>query len=358
MEPAENSTPAGALLAFLTPDPEVHRDLAILLSERPLRLIGLRVLVPMSPDIGAWMVRTLGPEISMGRFHQVKVLTISPEEAGSPFTDERLAGMRTLQEWLSIHEDAWIMGVIDQKRLNVLFAPIVDIYDMHVTGYEALIRGIASDGTEIDARSLFETARRQSVLPLLDRAAIGRALEVVAKSDLPGLLFFNVDPQTLLENGIDAGTLRVLCHSLGISPDRIVIDLTHASDVTDVGEIMAVLEPFRELGIQISLDDLGAGIATFDLLVHLPTHFAKLHEELVRHADEDPARLKLLGLLSSLCSRANVQCIAEGLGSAQELEAVASVGIQYAQGWYFGRPQAWEQRSLGSLRETTRFKPT
>ncbi len=345
MESLVSPLPAGSLLAFLAPDPEAHRKLAVALQERPLRLHGLRVLLPMSADIGAWLVRTLGPELAAGRFRNVRVLAISPEEAASPFSDERIAAMKTLEEWLSVHEDAWIMDVIEQQRLNVVFAPIVDIYDMHVAGHEAFMRGIAADGSEIDARSLIDTARRQGVLGLLDRAAIGRTLEVVARSDLAGLLFLNVDPQTLLENGVDAGTFRVLCQSLQLPPSRIVIDLTHASEVTDVGEITAVLEPFRELGIRISLDDLGAGVVTFDLLVRLRPNFAKLHDDLVRHADEDPARLKLLGLLASLCSRAGAECIAEGLDTAQELEAVGSVGIQYAQGWYFGRPRAWQQGS-------------
>ena len=349
MEPPPIDPPAGSLLALLAPDRDAHRELAVLLAARPVRLQGLRVLVPMSADLGAWLVRTLGPELAVGKFQQVKVLAIPPEEAQAPFSDERLAGMRSLQDWLAFHEDAWIMGVIEQQRLNIVFAPIVDIYDMHVIGYEAFMRGIASDGSEIDARSLLDTARRQGVLGLLDRAAIGRTLEVASRNELPGLLFLNLDPQTLLENGVDANTFRVLCQSLKIPPSRIVIDLTNAPDVKDVGGITAVLEPFRELGIRISLDDLGAGVVTFDLLVHLRPHFAKLDDTLVRHADEDPARLKLLGLLASLCSKSGAECIAEGLDNAQELEAVGSVGIQYAQGWFFGRPQAWDRGSAGSL---------
>ncbi|MGI9592097.1 MAG: EAL domain-containing protein, partial [Myxococcota bacterium] len=89
---------------------------------------------------------------------------------------------------------------------------------------------------------------------------------------------------------------------------------------------------------QIALDDVGAGYASLESVMELAPDFIKVDRAFCARIDEDPARQHLLRALQTLAERIGARIIGEGLDTLEELETLGSCGIEFGQGWLFGKP--------------------
>ena len=98
----------------------------------------------------------------------------------------------------------------------------------------------------------------------------------------------------------------------------------------------------RARGALISVDDAGAGYASFRHILKLNPDVIKLDMALTRHIHLDPARRALASALVAFARNTNSRIVAEGVETASELEALRSIGIEKAQGYFLGRPMPFD----------------
>ena len=147
----------------------------------------------------------------------------------------------------------------------------------------------------------------------------------------PAFVSMNVSPRTVIEQ---AGAIREIL----ASTDRmIVMELTEHVLIDDYRELRAAL---HELGdqVQLAVDDAGAGYASLRHILELRPAFAKLDISLVRGIDADDLRQALAAGLNYYALRTGCQLIAEGVETQLEADALQRIGIEYAQGYLYGRP--------------------
>jgi EAL domain-containing protein (putative c-di-GMP-specific phosphodiesterase class I) len=120
--------------------------------------------------------------------------------------------------------------------------------------------------------------------------------------------------------------------------DRIVLEMTEQSAVTDYDELAQCLRPIRERGVRFAIDDFGAGFASLNHVVQLAPDFMKLDRTLIVDVATDPVRHSLIERLLSFADEAGIAAIAEGVEKEDDLAELRSLGVPYGQGFLLGRP--------------------
>ena len=118
---------------------------------------------------------------------------------------------------------------------------------------------------------------------------------------------------------------------------RLVLEITDAAQIFNLHEAKRLLARIRKLGARISLDDFGSGGAAFELLRNLPADFAKFDRDFILDA-ADPKGKSVLKAMTGLCHDLGIVTVGECVEDAATLANLCSVGIDYAQGYYFGQP--------------------
>ena len=235
---------------------------------------------------------------------------------------------------------ARIRGVIEEGQLSVVYqpiwnvgGPIWDITSGRPVGVECLARFSA-----IPLRSpnlWFADAAEVGLGALLEIAAIKKALSVLPLYPGDVYLAVNVSPATIVRSEF----LQILD---GMPMERIVLELTEHASVDNYTALLAVLQPLRQQGLRVAVDDAGAGYCSLQHILHMHPEIIKLDVSLTRNINLDPARRALTSALMEFARETGSRIVAEGVETEGELATLKLLGIDRAQGHFLARPMAFE----------------
>ncbi|MEJ2060985.1 MAG: EAL and GGDEF domain-containing protein [Gammaproteobacteria bacterium] len=241
-----------------------------------------------------------------------------------------------------------LQELLDADRLQVLFQPIADIRAGTIYGYEALIRG-PSDSSLHSPLALFDAARRCDGLSELDHLCRRLAIERFVQLGLPGQLFLNVMPEAMLQpDGPTGRTLGYLA-SAGLSPDRVVIELTEQSPIRNYELMREAMAHYREMGFSIALDDLGSAYGGLRHWAELRPDFVKIDGHFAQNIHTDDIKRQFVRSMREIGKEFSTRLVVEGIETREEYEAISRLGIELGQGYYLQRPSAQPPRSLPTL---------
>jgi EAL domain-containing protein (putative c-di-GMP-specific phosphodiesterase class I) len=124
----------------------------------------------------------------------------------------------------------------------------------------------------------------------------------------------------------------------GADPAHMVFEITETALMQDIEMGEAFARRLAELGCGLALDDFGTGFGTFTYLKRLPVDYLKIDIDFVRDLVSNQANLHLVKAVVSLADAFCVQTVAEGVENAETLALLTTLGVDYAQGYYLGRP--------------------
>jgi EAL domain-containing protein (putative c-di-GMP-specific phosphodiesterase class I)/GGDEF domain-containing protein len=227
--------------------------------------------------------------------------------------------------------------IIDKGQVHTLVHPVLKLDDMSVIGYEALSRG--PEGGEFERPDkLFKVAYDADLVLRLERLCRRQAIRAAA--DLPEgrLLFMNIEPEAIGDPELRDVMFTALLADAAITPDRIVLEITERTAITDFPSFRSTLEYLRALGFSVAVDDAGAGYGSLQVLAEVRPEWLKIDISLVRGVDADDVRRQLVSILVLFAQRMGVHLIAEGIETPQELETIRELGVGYGQGFLFTEP--------------------
>lgn len=212
---------------------------------------------------------------------------------------------------------------------SIVFQPIIDLSTRLVTGYEALSRFAAEPVRSPD--KWFADAATAGIGSRLELIAAQKA--VIESRKLPADLSvsINLSPATIL-----ASDLKPLMSS--INPANLVIEITEHAPIDDYGRIEAALRTVRQAGVQIAIDDAGAGYSSLLHVLRLQPDIIKFDISLTRGIDTDQNRIAMVGALVEYSRRTGTVVVAEGVETPQEEAVLQGLGVDKAQGYFYGRP--------------------
>lgn len=259
---------------------------------------------------------------------------------------------------MTAQEAQWLNQIIATEELQVLFQPIVDANQQAIYGYEALIRGPKTSPLHSPLR-LFDVATQAGQLVELDLLCRRLAIQRFAELELPGLLFLNVMPLTIVERDFREGLTLGFIRESGLPPERVVIELTEHVPIHDYELMRQAVDHYRDMGFQVALDDLGAGHSSLRHWSELRPDFVKLDRHFISGIDQEPAKREFLRSILDVARSLDCQLIAEGVETAAEHLCLWELdrGLALLQGFYFARPSPQPPLQLNMvLPATTQLK--
>lgn len=214
--------------------------------------------------------------------------------------------------------------------LRLVFQPIVRAADGSVFGYEALVR--TGEPSIPHPGALFEAAERLRRVHEVGGAVRDRAAAFLTR--VPSLtLFVNLHALELTDDSLLSPASALSGHARSV-----VLELTERSSFEHVPNLRARVSLLRRLGYRLAVDDLGAGYAGLTSFAALNPHVVKLDMSLVRGADREPVKQRLIGSMATLCKEFGIMVVAEGIETPAERDTVTSLGCDLIQGFLIGRP--------------------
>ena len=235
--------------------------------------------------------------------------------------------------------------ILSEKLINAYFQPIISVNDQSIYAYEALSRG-PSGSILFSPINLFEAARQQQKLFALESACRTKAIEQFTAQELPGKLFLNILPETLIQPDHQRGFTLELVNNFGIRPEQVVIEITEHSPTHDYDLMRRAVKHYQGEGFSIALDDLGTGYSSLRLWSEVSPDFVKIDRHFITGLEKDKVKRDFVRSIIAIARSAQSKVIAEGVETLQEFETLCEIGVDYLQGYYFAKPSPTPYRSI------------
>ncbi len=233
---------------------------------------------------------------------------------------------------------------INGGDLRLHYQPVVDLLTGATLGVEALARWTDDELGTVAPDVFIALAESTGLVIDLGRWALATACAAAmgvgeASEPLAGVVAVNVSPVQLREPRF-VDHVREALELTGLPPERLCLEITETAAITDLDAAVARLADLRALGVRLALDDFGTGHSSLTLLRRLPLDTVKIDATLAQRVPTDAADAVMVRLLTEAAHHLGLRVCAEGVETAEQAGALASMGCDSAQGYLFGRPAA------------------
>lgn len=230
-----------------------------------------------------------------------------------------------------------IRSVIDRGAFDIVFQPIVDLATRVPHHYEALVR--FSDGSRAaQAYEFIGFAEETGVICDFDLAMCKRALDWFGEGPNRSSVVLAVNLSGL---SLAKSSFVVSLHELlrkHPASKRVMFELTETARIHDLNLVNRVVKGLRSSGHKVCLDDFGAGAAAFQYLNALDVDVVKIDGAYVRGARASQRGRAFLKAMAGLCTDLGIATVGEMVEDETSLKILRECGLQYGQGYLFGRP--------------------
>jgi EAL domain-containing protein (putative c-di-GMP-specific phosphodiesterase class I)/ActR/RegA family two-component response regulator len=223
-----------------------------------------------------------------------------------------------------------VREAIKAGAIETVYQPIVKLASRETVGFEALSRFRLEPKQTPD--EWFAEAKTVGLELELERATLNSALTGLERIPSDCFLSVNLGPAALLDESI-----LVLLGAR--TPERIVLELTEHAAIDDYDRLRYALLDLRAQGLRLAIDDAGAGYASLRHVLSLAPDILKIDAGVTGQVEKDRGSQALTSALVSFATAMRQLVIAEGIEHDETIEALEAIGVQYGQGFLFGKPQ-------------------
>ncbi|MFM2278428.1 MAG: hypothetical protein RLZZ444_659 [Pseudomonadota bacterium] len=223
------------------------------------------------------------------------------------------------------------------NELYLEFQPIIDLVTNRISHFEALARWANPELGLVSPAQFVPLAERCGKINEITRILFQKALDEAVSWPEDVSLSFNLSAQDILSRDSVFALLRMIMRS-GLSPARIEFEITETSILTDFDQADLALRNLAAAGCRIALDDFGSGYSSYGYMDRLMLHKIKMDRSFVSRLNTGPKALKVIKAIADFATSLELDCVAEGVETLNELEQIRSLKIPHAQGYIFSRP--------------------
>ncbi len=254
------------------------------------------------------------------------------ERVAVPSSDDIMAVFRDVSEM-----GVAVLAAVNERRIIPFFQPIMDIAGKRLAAVEVLSR-LEINGQLMRADQFIEIAEKIGIIHRLDTIVIEAALAQLKEADFDGYIFFNLSPRALVLSEF-ARTLRTVVKESGIAPERIVFEITERDTVKNLTLLERFIADLKSEGFGLAIDDFGSGFSSFHYLRRFPFDFLKIEGDFIANMLSSERDRIFVQSITALAKALKIQVVAEFVESAEVLDMLRELEIDYAQGYHIGRPE-------------------
>jgi len=253
--------------------------------------------------------------------------------------DDRMRASVVLRHAL----ESELQHAVEREELFLEYQPIVALYDLRLVGFEALVRWRHPRRGILQPLDFIQMAEQSGLILGIDqwvlREACGqlRVWQETMPRALPLTMSVNFSAKQFTQNDLCANVERAIGDSR-ISAASLKIEITESTMMERSETVTALLAELRALGVDIHIDDFGTGYSSLSYLRMLPVNAVKIDRSFISGMQEKQERGEMVRAIVALAHNLRLAVIAEGVETVDELEALRTLGCEFAQGYLFDRP--------------------
>lgn len=229
-----------------------------------------------------------------------------------------------------------------EDGISVHFQPVVSLETGRVAGAEALLRVGESPIGPLSSLEVVSVAREEGVLPFLTLAVIRNVARWIKRFHdqgylLPGPISVNITSEDV-ENPEFTERLEQVIRDEGVDPAWIALEITESGAMTHPDVAENVFRDLKTRGFELFLDDFGTGYSALAYLKSFPLDRLKIDHTFVRDMEEDPNDHAIVSATVAMALALGLETVAEGVETKRQAQMLRTLGCDYAQGFYFGKP--------------------
>lgn len=244
------------------------------------------------------------------------------------------------QELVNVHKETLecskrLSTALESNNIISYFQPIIPLQDdTKEVKYESLVRLRDEDGTIIPPIAFLDVAKIDRVYHLVTHAVIHNTLEVIEKYKVPVTINFSL---TDLSSKVTQNEFFSYLDRFEYN-DLITVELLETEEISNYQKVYDFCLKLKSYNVKIAIDDFGSGYSNFAHIVNLPIDFIKIDATLISNIDRDENARIMVETIVSLAKRLGIETVAEFVSSEKIYSVVKELNVDYAQGYYQGKP--------------------
>ncbi|MEA3499295.1 MAG: EAL domain-containing protein [Campylobacterota bacterium] len=264
--------------------------------------------------------------------------------------DMALQNAKTNKKHIKVYDDSLdmskkitqnIQGVailneaIQYNNIVPYFQPIYNLHTKRVEKYECLARIIQKDGSIIAPFKFMDIAIKSKLYPNITKNILSKSFAFF--NDLDYEFSINLS----IEDIINQNTVKFIIDSLEsfTNPSRVVFEILETEEIENYGELKDFIKKVKQYGCQIAIDDFGSGYSNFAHILELNIDYLKIDASLVKNISTDENSKKITQTIINFTKDLGMKTIAEFVEDELSLNILETMGCDYIQGYYIGKPQ-------------------
>ncbi len=234
-----------------------------------------------------------------------------------------------------------IKDAIEQNKFVLAKQPIVDTITGEVLSYEILLRMKDSSSDIILPNGFLPSAQRIGLMMDIDRWVLSKAIASLKHTRLtePDARYsINLSAKAICDPEI----LMIITDAFytnQLEANAITFEITEDTAIANMDMAVKFLHQLEELGCKTALDDFGTGYSSFAYLKDLPVDYVKIDGSFVHNIDSDKLNLAMVKSMNEVAHATGKKTVAEFVTNKEILNKIKSIGIDYSQGFYIGKPE-------------------
>ena len=232
----------------------------------------------------------------------------------------------------------------ERNELSIVYQPIVQLSDMTIAGFEALMRWDHPRRGPISPVEFIPLAESCNIIGQLGHFAMSTASQQLAlwqksTGNTDVFMSVNLSSRQILKRDLIAD-LRTILSSATIAKGTFKLELTESAVMENPEQAVFILDKVKSLGVGLSLDDFGTGHSSLSYLSRFPFDLLKIDKSFLR--DDNPKKFVLLRSMINMAHELGLKVVVEGIETDRDALQLRQMGCEYAQSFLFGEPMTAE----------------
>jgi EAL domain-containing protein (putative c-di-GMP-specific phosphodiesterase class I) len=232
---------------------------------------------------------------------------------------------------------------IDRRLLALYSQPIVRTTDPgeKTLRAEILIAVVDGERKVLPAAQFLRSAQKKGLSEFIDRFVVSEVVDYLVERSILGLA-----PMTMCNVNLTGSSLSnplfedFLLREIArlARPQQLCFEITETELITNLHATAELMGRLKRLGCRFALDDFGTGFCSFEYLRHLPVDFLKIDGQFIRETPKRSLEYEMVSSMGVLARKLGMQTIAEFVETDDIFATIREMGIDFCQGFLFGRP--------------------
>jgi diguanylate cyclase (GGDEF)-like protein/PAS domain S-box-containing protein len=235
-----------------------------------------------------------------------------------------------------------LRSALGQNQMQVFYQPIISLVTGKITGFEALLRWFHPQRGSIPPTSFIPVAEETGLILPIGRWVLKEACRQLAAwqarfpSDPPLTMSVNISSRQFTQAGLIEQIQQILDET-GLDPRTLKLEITESLLMEHSKTMLVILKILRKMGIQLLIDDFGTGYSSLGYVQRFPVNTIKIDRIFINQMSAQDHQTEIARTIIQLANELDLDTIAEGIETEEQLMMLKNLKCMYGQGWLFSK---------------------